>query len=491
MENFSYFEAVKEEEGSSRSTTMEILESLSNGGGASVPSATTNRALTASPPEPKTFDDIDFSQYYVHDSSPVKNADENPLFTFFQDGSCSSFGVPDNTQPESTASSGNSNAAMTDHFGSSSVFENAVSTEQEEQAALALAGPSTSAATATEPRQIELQTQGMTPGPVPNPQQQPPQAFIYGYVYYGEQYGFVPLVAMSTTSATVATSEELQQPSSSTAQGQGMQSGHPFYSFYPQAALPSTSSTATCEQHLHQQQQAVFFSGLVASQDSQPFQPTPSRRSYKRKSVPAPAATSADGAEEDGLAPNVVPELKAQGTFTLSGEKIRRPPNAFMIFAKGRRRELLYSNRALSNKDVSRMLGHEWRDLSEEEREGFKVAANELRREHQAKYPGYCYNPMVARRAKQERKLKNEQKRKQSAAAKGHDNESNSISSGSFDSQQVVLEPAEADWPPEVFSSSQASVSSSVSATATVAEDHFFDFDESELYNSEEDSTFL
>lgn len=97
---------------------------------------------------------------------------------------------------------------------------------------------------------------------------------------------------------------------------------------------------------------------------------------------------------------------------------------------------------------------------------------------------------MVARRAKQERKLKNEQKRKQSAAAKGHDNESNSISSGSFDSQQVVLEPAE-DWPSQVFSSSQASVSSSVSATATVAEDHFFDFDESELYNSEEDSTFL
>ena len=390
MENFSYFEAVKEEEGSSRSTTMEILESLSNGGGASVPSATTNRALTASPPEPKTFDDIDFSQYYVHDSSPVKNADENPLFTFFQDGSCSSFGVPDNTQPESTASSGNSNAAMTDHFGSSSVFENAVSTEQEqeEQAALALAGPSTSAATATELRQIELQAQGMTPGHASNPQQPPPQAFIYGYVYYGEQYGFVPLVAMSTTSATVATSEELQQPSSSTAQGQGMQGGHPFYSFYPQSALPSTSSTATCEQHLHQHQQAVFFSGLVASQDSQPFQPTPSRRSYKRKSVSAPAATSADGAEEDGLAPNVVPELKAQGTFTLSGEKIRRPPNAFMIFAKGRRRELLYSNRALSNKDVSRMLGHEWRDLSEEEREGFKVAANELRREHQAKYPG-------------------------------------------------------------------------------------------------------
>ena len=98
---------------------------------------------------------------------------------------------------------------------------------------------------------------------------------------------------------------------------------------------------------------------------------------------------------------------------------------------------------------------------------------------------------MVARRAKQERKLKNEQKRKQSAAAKGHDNESNSISSGSFDSQQVVLEPAEADWPSQVFSSSQASVSTSVSATATVAEDHFFDFDESELYNSEEDSTFL
>lgn len=76
------------------------------------------------------------------------------------------------------------------------------------------------------------------------------------------------------------------------------------------------------------------------------------------------------------------------GTFTASGEKIRRPPNAFMIFAKDRRREILYSNQKMTNKDVSKQLGAEWRNLSLAEKNHYKNLSEQLRLEHQIKYPG-------------------------------------------------------------------------------------------------------
>ena len=79
---------------------------------------------------------------------------------------------------------------------------------------------------------------------------------------------------------------------------------------------------------------------------------------------------------------------KAYGTYSLNGEKIRRPPNAFMIFAKERRREILYSNRELTNKDVSKILGEKWHALPDEVRAQYKRLSDEMRAEHQSKYPG-------------------------------------------------------------------------------------------------------
>ena len=79
---------------------------------------------------------------------------------------------------------------------------------------------------------------------------------------------------------------------------------------------------------------------------------------------------------------------KVCGTYTASGEKIRRPPNAFMIFAKERRREILYSNQRITNKEVSKRLGVEWRNLPEETRARYQKLSEELRQEHQLKYPG-------------------------------------------------------------------------------------------------------
>ncbi|UXI23359.1 sodium bicarbonate transporter-like protein 11 [Sarcoptes scabiei] len=97
---------------------------------------------------------------------------------------------------------------------------------------------------------------------------------------------------------------------------------------------------------------------------------------------------------------------KAKGIYTSSGQKIRRPPNAFMIFAKDRRREILYSNQNLTNKEVSKQLGIEWHNLPFEAKLEYQKLFEQLRLEHQIKYPGYYYSPVEARRRKEQRRLK-------------------------------------------------------------------------------------
>ncbi|KAH9413447.1 hypothetical protein DERP_007923 [Dermatophagoides pteronyssinus] len=58
-----------------------------------------------------------------------------------------------------------------------------------------------------------------------------------------------------------------------------------------------------------------------------------------------------------------------------------------MIFAKNRRREILYANPRMTNKEVSKQLGYEWRQLPEDRRTHYKQLAIHYSNEHKNKYP--------------------------------------------------------------------------------------------------------
>ena len=71
-----------------------------------------------------------------------------------------------------------------------------------------------------------------------------------------------------------------------------------------------------------------------------------------------------------------------------SGEKIKRPMNAFMIWSREQRAILARQNPGMTNADISVRLGNMWNDLDYDVKQGFFDEANRLKLQHRKDHPG-------------------------------------------------------------------------------------------------------
>ncbi|XP_044735807.1 transcription factor Sox-8-like [Chrysoperla carnea] len=74
-------------------------------------------------------------------------------------------------------------------------------------------------------------------------------------------------------------------------------------------------------------------------------------------------------------------------------QHVKRPMNAFMVWAQAARRQLSGRNPKIHNAELSRKLGEMWKKLTDEEKQPFKEEAERLRQIHKIDHPHYKYQP--------------------------------------------------------------------------------------------------
>jgi hypothetical protein len=96
---------------------------------------------------------------------------------------------------------------------------------------------------------------------------------------------------------------------------------------------------------------------------------------------------------KDILADSKKPQPKSQ-----TKQHVKRPMNAFMVWAQAARHALSKTHPTLHNSELSKTLGNIWHQLRDDQKLPFIEEANRLKDEHKTEHPDYKYQPKRIRK---------------------------------------------------------------------------------------------
>ncbi|KAH0795545.1 HMG box family protein [Histomonas meleagridis] len=93
------------------------------------------------------------------------------------------------------------------------------------------------------------------------------------------------------------------------------------------------------------------------------------------------------------------PECSPQGIATQENNKLKRPPNAFLLYCIENRAKIREQNPEVPNTEASKILANQWKLMNEESRLPYKTKAKEEQQKFKVSNPEYSYERAKKKRA--------------------------------------------------------------------------------------------